>query len=93
LIVAAAAVVLVLSKGATPPTLTPEPTRRSRDDIVRALVDHRLVPAATLDDGTRIAGGGRDPAPRSRDEIVRDLVEGGLVPAATLDDGTRITSR
>jgi hypothetical protein len=63
---------------------------RSRDDVVRDLVERGLVPAATLDDGTQITRPGLQPI-RTRDDVVRDLVERGLVPAATLDDGTQIT--
>jgi hypothetical protein len=63
---------------------------RSRDDVVRDLVARGLVPAATLDDGTQIAGPGLQPT-RTHDDIVRDLVARGLVPGATLDDGTVIT--
>ena len=33
---------------------------RSRDDVVRDLVERGLVPAATLDDGTQITGPGRN---------------------------------
>ncbi|MEY2582096.1 MAG: hypothetical protein QOE09_1945 [Ilumatobacteraceae bacterium] len=63
---------------------------RSRDDVVRDLVERGLVPAATLDDGTQITRPGVQPTP-TRDDVVRDLVERGLVPAATLDNGTQIT--
>jgi len=64
--------------------------KRSRDDVVRDLVERGLVPAATLDDGTHITGPGLQPT-RTRDDVVRDLVERGLVPSASLDDGTQIT--
>ena len=64
---------------------------RSRDDVVRDLVERGLVPAATLDDGTQITRAGLRPT-RTRDEVIRDLVERGLVPAASLDDGTQITA-
>jgi membrane-associated protease RseP (regulator of RpoE activity) len=64
---------------------------RSRDDTIRDLVERGLVPAATLDDGTRITTPGLQSIP-SRDNTIRDLVERGLVPAATLDDGTQIAT-
>jgi hypothetical protein len=65
-----------------------EPAARSRDDVVRELVDSGIVPAASLDDGSRIVG--RALALQLRDDAVRELVASGLVPAATLSDGTGI---
>ena len=91
-VAAIALVVIVESSGPTSSDQTPEPAPRTRDDVVRDLVDRGLVPAATLDDGTQIISPALAPAPRTRDDIVRDLVARGLVPAATLDDGTQIIS-
>ena len=72
-----APVALVAFVGSANPTTSDqqhEPAPRTRDDIVRDLVERGVVPAATLDDGTQITGPGFEPTPRTRDEIVRDLV-------------------
>ena len=61
----------------------------SQDEIVRDLVERRLVPAASLDDGSRIANSS---GARTQDEIVRDLVERGLIPAAGLEDGSQVAT-
>src|SRR5215212_4445956 len=65
------------------------PVPRSQDDAVRELVEDGFVPAATLSDGTHLAG--PRVAPRSHDHYVSELVDGGFVPAATLSDGTHVT--
>jgi len=85
-------VAVVETSGSTRSDQTPEPTPRSRDDIVRDLVGRGVVPAAALDDGTDITSPALTPTPRTRDDVVRDLVARGVVPAATLDDGTQISS-
>jgi hypothetical protein len=54
-VVAAVALVAVVERsGPTRSDQTPETAPRTRDDIVRDLVERGLVPAATLDDGTQI---------------------------------------
>ena len=64
-VAAVALVALVGSSGPTRSDQTPEPAPRTRDDIVRDLVDRGVVPAATLDDGTQITGPALAPAPRT----------------------------
>ena len=90
-VAAGLAVVAVQISGSTRSDGTPVPASRS-DDIVRDLVEHGVVPAATLGDGSHITGTPLDATSQSHDEFVRDLVARGLVPAATLEDGSQITS-
>ena len=53
-VVAAVALVAVVeSSGPTRSDQTPEPAPRTRDDIIRVLVNQGVIPAATLDDGTQ----------------------------------------
>ena len=92
-VTAVASVPVVASAGPARSDRTVTPASRSRDDVVRDLVNRGIVPAATLDDGTQISSRALALASRSRDDIVRDLVARGIVPAATLDDGTQIASR
>jgi hypothetical protein len=78
----------------------PAPTsERSRDEILRDLVNRNLIPEQALDPEPRsrdevlrdlvnrnlIPEQALDPQPRSRDEILRDLVNRNLIPAQALD--------
>jgi hypothetical protein len=57
----------------------PAPTsERSRDEILRDLVNRNLIPEQAL-----------DPEPRSREEILRDLVNRNLIPEQALDPEPR----
>ncbi len=69
-----AIVEIVETSGPSSPDRTTQPAPRSRDDLVRDLVNGGVVPAATLES-----------APPSREDLVRDLVNRGVVPAATLE--------
>ena len=73
------------------PEITAAPASPSSDAFVRSLVESGAVPAASLDDGSQIAGKALDPTTQSQDEVVRNLVAQGFVPAASLDDGSQIT--
>ncbi len=95
-----AGVAIVDTSGPASSDRTTQPAARSRDDLVRGLVNEGVVPAATLEPGpspTRedliralvnrgvVPAATLEPAAPSREELVRDLVARGLVPAATLD--------
>ena len=69
-----AGVAIVETSGPASPHRTTQPAARSRDDLLRGLVNGGVVPAATLES-----------APLSRDDLLRELVNGGVVPAATLE--------
>jgi hypothetical protein len=83
-------IALAQDRDSDPSDRIPELAPRSRDDVVRDHVERGFIPAATLDDGSRIVG---DAVARpSGDDGIRVLVERGVVPAATLSDGTEIAS-
>jgi hypothetical protein len=83
-------VALTQERGSAQPDGFTEPPARSRDEWVRDLVDSRVVPAASLDDGSRIVG--HVAVEQRTDGWIRELVESGLVPAATLSDGVEVVS-